>query len=249
MAFTVYPAIDIRGGKCVRLVKGDYDQETVYHEDPVEVYKMWVAQGAKYIHIVDLDGAKKGKPVNLDLVRAMVEAGKADGHQTPVQLGGGIRNMETLDAVLEAGVARAIIGTSAVENRDFVRAALAKYGDRVVIGLDCRDGYVATNGWLETATIKAIDLALELKSWGARLIIYTDIARDGMMSGPNIGEKLAFTQATGLDVIASGGVSNIDDIINVAQEKDKNIVGVIVGKALYMKAVTMDQIHREDLEC
>jgi phosphoribosylformimino-5-aminoimidazole carboxamide ribotide isomerase len=249
MTFTVYPAIDIRGGMCVRLVKGDFDQETVYHQDPVAVYKMWAAQGAKYVHVVDLDGAKQGKPAHLEIARAMAAAGVADGHRIPIQYGGGVRTMETLEKVLEAGIERAIIGTSAVEDKQFAKQALTAYGDRVVIGLDCRNGYVATKGWLETATVKAVDVANELKQWGAKLFIYTDIARDGTLTGPNIEEMVAFAKEADVDVIASGGVSKLQDLKDLAMQRDNGIVGAIVGKALYMKAVTLEQIHKEGIEC
>ena len=249
MDFIVYPAIDIRGGKCVRLFKGDFQQETVYHHQPDAVYLSWVDQGAKYVHVVDLDGAKEGRPAHLTIAKAMVEKGIAGGHRTPIQYGGGIRNLETLEQVLETGVSRAIIGTSAVEDKQFVRQALMTYGDRVAIGLDCRDGFVATKGWLETATVKATDLAVELQQWGAKLFIYTDISRDGTLTGPNVEEMLEFADSTGSNVIASGGVSNIDDLKVLSAQRGRGIVGAIVGKALYTGAVTIEQIRREGIEC
>ncbi|OEH86813.1 1-(5-phosphoribosyl)-5-[(5-phosphoribosylamino)methylideneamino]imidazole-4-carboxamide isomerase [Desulfuribacillus stibiiarsenatis] len=250
MNFTVYPAIDMRGGKCVRLFKGDFAQETVYHEDPVSVYKQWVEQGAKFVHVVDLDGAKDGKPAHLEVATAMVQAGQQDGHQTPVQYGGGIRSMETLAQILDAGIDRAIIGTSAVEDKQFVKQALETYGgERVVIGLDCRNGYVATKGWLETAEVKAVDVARELKEWGAKIFVYTDISRDGTLTGPNIEEMLHFAEEAEVEVIASGGVSNLQDIKDLADQKAQGIVGAIVGKALYTNAVTLQQVKEEGIEC
>lgn len=249
MTFIVYPAIDMRGGNCVRLFKGDFDQETVYHQNPVEVYKTWVAQGAKYVHVVDLDGAKEGAPAHLEVARSMAQASIEDGHQVPIQYGGGIRSMETLTQVLSAGVARAIIGTSAVEDKEFVKQALETYGERVVIGLDCRNGYVATKGWLETAEVKATDVAKELKQWGATLFVYTDISRDGTLTGPNIEEMVHFATEAQVDVIASGGVSNLQDIKDLAAQSHNRIVGAIVGKALYTEAVTLQQVKEEGIEC
>ncbi|OEF97842.1 1-(5-phosphoribosyl)-5-[(5-phosphoribosylamino)methylideneamino]imidazole-4-carboxamide isomerase [Desulfuribacillus alkaliarsenatis] len=249
MTFTIYPAIDMRDGKCVRLFKGDFNQETVYHQNPVEVYKTWVEQGAKFVHVVDLDGAKDGRPAHLEVATGMVQAGIEDGKQIPIQYGGGIRSMETLKQVLEAGVNRAILGTSAVEDKAFVKEALETYGERVVIGLDCRNGYVATKGWLETAEVKATDVAKELKEWGARLFVYTDISRDGTLTGPNIEEMVHFATEAQVDVIASGGVSNMQDLKDLTAVKDKGIVGAIVGKALYTDAVTLKQVKEEGIEC
>lgn len=249
MDFTVYPAIDMRGGQCVRLVKGDFQQETVYHQEPLEVYKDWVRQGATYIHVVDLDGAKSGAPVHLEIVRQMHDWREEAMHSASIQLGGGIRSMDTLEKVFAAGVQRAIIGTSAVEDQEFVKRALGQYGDRIAVGLDCRNGMVATRGWLETAGVRATEVGKQLKQWGAEVFIYTDIARDGTLSGPNVEEMLEFAAEVQCNVIASGGVSSFSDIELLHTRKQQGICGVIVGKALYTGAVTWQQIKEAGIVC
>jgi len=226
--FTIYPAIDIRGGKCVRLKQGDYAQETVYHEDPAEVAKEWAKQGAEWIHLVDLDGAKAGHPVNDELIGRI-----ARSVDVPVQVGGGMRTLRDVQHMLGLGVSRVIIGTAAIEDREFTKQLLASYGDRVAIGIDARDGYVATRGWLETSQVKAEDLAKELAEQGASTFIFTDISRDGMMGGPNVEAILRLAQVSGRSVIASGGVSQYADLEKLAQHAGEGVSGAIVGKALY----------------
>ena len=171
MSFIIYPAIDIRDGKCVRLVQGDYNQETVYNENPLEVAQAWEAQGGQWIHLVDLDGAKAGRPVNDKLIGEIARTVKV-----PVQVGGGLRTEEDVDRLLSLGVSRVILGTAAIEDRAFVQSLLAKHGENVAIGLDARDGYVATRGWLETSSVKAEDLAVQLAEHGAKTFIFTDIS-------------------------------------------------------------------------
>lgn len=249
MEFTVYPAIDMRGGHCVRLVKGDFQQETVYHQEPLEVYKDWVQQGASYIHVVDLDGAKSGEPVHLEIVQHMYRWGQQEKMPALIQYGGGIRSMDTLEKVFATGIQRAIIGTSAVEDQEFVKNALTQYGERIAVGLDCRNGMVATRGWLETASVSAVEVGKQLKEWGAEVFIYTDIARDGTLSGPNVEEMLAFADQVQCNVIASGGVSSFHDIEILQSHRGQGIVGVIVGKALYTGAVTWQQIEKAGIEC
>ncbi|MGO0063530.1 1-(5-phosphoribosyl)-5-[(5-phosphoribosylamino)methylideneamino]imidazole-4-carboxamide isomerase [Brevibacillus fluminis] len=236
MSFTIYPAIDIRGGKCVRLFQGDYAQETVYGESPLDVAKQWVAQGAKWLHLVDLDGAKAGQPVHAELVLSI-----ARSVDVPVQIGGGIRTLEDVAAYLEGGVARVIIGTAALENRAFMEQALSRYGNQIAIGLDCRKGFVATRGWLETSDVKAEDLARELVQLGAETFIYTDISRDGTLTGPNIEEIVSLARATGKQVIASGGVSVEQDLFALANYAADGVGGAIVGKALYTGAIDLAQ--------
>lgn len=234
MSFTLYPAIDIRGGKCVRLYQGDYAQETVYGESPLEVAKQWVEQGATWLHLVDLDGAKAGEPVHVELVCAIArEAG------VPVQIGGGIRREADIARYLEGGVARVIIGTAAIEDKAFVERVLRAYGKQIAIGLDCRGGYVATRGWLTTTDVTATELAQELCQFGAETFIYTDIARDGTLTGPNVEEIVGLAKATGKQVIASGGVSQLDDLTNLAQYSKDGVSGAIVGKALYTGAIQL----------
>ncbi len=234
MSFTIYPAIDIRGGKCVRLFQGDYAQETVYGESPLEVAKQWAAQGASCIHLVDLDGAKEGRPVHAELIRSIAQT-----VGVPVQVGGGIRTESDIADYLEGGVARVILGTAAIENRPFVTKVLGLYGKQIAIGLDCRGGYVATRGWLTTTTIKASELADELIALGAETFIYTDISRDGTLSGPNVDEIVGLARSTGKQVIASGGVSITEDLLALARYAQEGVSGAIVGKALYTGAIDL----------
>lgn len=239
--FLIYPAIDIRGGKCVRLVQGDYNQETVYGDSPVDMAKQWEEQGASWVHLVDLDGAKAGAPVNDGVI---LEIAQALG--VPVQVGGGIRNMEQVERYLEGGVSRVILGTSAIQNRPFVEEALARYGGkRIAIGIDARNGYVATHGWLETSEVKAEALAKELAKKGAEIFIYTDIARDGTLQGPNVAEIVGVARAAEVQVIASGGVSVMKDLENLAQYATDGVCGAIVGKALYTDRVNLTQAVKE----
>lgn len=236
MSFIIYPAIDIRGGKCVRLFQGDYAQETVYGDSPLEMAQQWVNQGATWLHLVDLDGAKEGKPANAGLIKEI-----ARSVEVPVQVGGGIRTEEQIADYLEAGVTRVILGTAAIEDLPFAERVLKRWGKRIAIGLDCRNGYVATRGWLTTTDVKAEDLAKQLASYGAETFIYTDIARDGTLTGPNVEEIVALAKATGKEVIASGGVSQLDDLLTLARYTAEGVGGAIVGKALYTGAFTLNE--------
>lgn len=233
-SFTLYPAIDMRGGKCVRLLQGDYNQETVYGDSPFDMAKQFTDQGAEWIHMVDLDGAKDGKKVNHEHVIRVAKELPAK-----VQIGGGIRSMEDVSYYLDAGVDRVILGSAAVSNPDFVREALNRYGgSRVAIGLDARDGFVATEGWLETSHIMAVDLAKRLVEEGAETFIFTDISKDGMLQGPNVEAIGELARITGKEVIASGGVSSIDDLVSLKKD-ERNIAGAIIGKALYTGRFTL----------
>lgn len=233
-AFTIYPAIDIRGGKCVRLVQGDYGQETVYDERPIEVAQRWDADGASWIHLVDLDGAKEGRPINTELIGEI-----ARSVAVPVQVGGGLRTLEDIEQLLEAGAARVILGTAAIEDRGFVETVLGKYGDNIAIGIDARNGLVATRGWLETSEVKADVLATELAAAGAKTFIFTDISRDGMMKGPNIEAIVQLAKVSGQTVIASGGVSSMDDIHALSKYAADGVGGAIIGKALYTGSIDL----------
>lgn len=236
-SFIIYPAIDIRDGKCVRLVQGDYNQETVYNTNPLEVAQDWEAQSAQWIHLVDLDGAKAGHPVNDKLIGQIAQTVKV-----PVQIGGGLRTEQDVDHLLSLGVSRVIIGTAAIENRQFVYNLLAKHGgDKVAIGIDAREGYVATRGWLETSQVKAEDLAVELAEHGAKTFIFTDISRDGMMEGPNIEAISQLAKVSGQTVIASGGVSKMDDLVRLAEHAAAGVGGAIVGKALYTGSIKLEE--------
>ncbi|KGE19851.1 1-(5-phosphoribosyl)-5-[(5-phosphoribosylamino)methylideneamino]imidazole-4-carboxamide isomerase [Paenibacillus wynnii] len=227
-SFIVYPAIDIRDGKCVRLKQGDYNQETVYNDSPIKVAKSWEEQGGQFIHLVDLDGAKAGYPVNDAIIGAI-----AANANVPVQVGGGLRSLADVEKLLGLGVSRVIIGTAAINDREFTEAVLAKYGDKVAIGIDARNGYVATHGWLNTSETRAEDLAKYLASKGAETFIYTDISRDGMMQGPNVEGILSMAATSGKTVIASGGVTTLDDLLRLNVHSASGIGGAIVGKALY----------------
>ena len=227
----IYPAIDIIDGACVRLVQGDYSQKTKFADDPCEIAMRWQNEGGEFIHIVDLDGARTGEMPNFDLIIRI-----ADKLNIPIEVGGGVRNMECVEKYLDNGVNRVIIGTSALSNPDFVKDAVAKYGDRIVVGIDAKDGMVAVNGWEEVSTTSAIDLAKQMEEIGVKTIIYTDIATDGMLKGPNVKAMEEMTEAVSIDVVASGGVSSVDDIVRL---KDTGVEGAIVGKALYTDALCL----------
>ncbi|MCZ0754362.1 1-(5-phosphoribosyl)-5-[(5-phosphoribosylamino)methylideneamino]imidazole-4-carboxamide isomerase [Anoxybacillus sp. J5B_2022] len=233
-AFTIYPAIDMRGGKCVRLLQGDYNKETVYGDSPFEMARLFAEQGAQWIHMVDLDGAKEGKRVNDRFVLEIVEHLNVN-----VQIGGGIRTEEDVAYYLENGVARVILGSAAIANPAFVKNMLATYGERIAIGIDAKNGFVATEGWLNTSNVKATELGKELASAGAETFIFTDIATDGMLSGPNVKAVVEMARATGKRVIASGGVSSLEDLRTLAAYTADGVVGAIVGKALYTKQFTL----------
>jgi phosphoribosylformimino-5-aminoimidazole carboxamide ribotide isomerase len=221
----IYPAIDLRGGKCVRLRQGDYSQETVFGDSPAATAQQWVAQGAEWLHVVDLDGAREGRPVNADAVRQIVAAG------VPCQLGGGIRTDADVSLALSWGVSRVIIGSRALSAPEWCEALCRKHPARVVIGIDARDGKVAVEGWLRGSETTALDLARRVASWPLAAVVYTDIARDGMLSGPNVEATAELARALGaVPVIASGGVTTLDDIARLARA---GLPGAIVGRALY----------------
>lgn len=239
MSFIIYPAIDIRGGKCVRLLQGDYNQETIYGDSPLAMAQQWAAQGAQWVHLVDLDGAKAGQPINDEVVCEIART-----LDVPVQIGGGLRRMEDIDRYIENGVSRVILGTAAIQDQPFAEQVLAKYGDKVAIGIDARDGYVATHGWLETSEVTAEELAKVLISKGAETFIYTDIARDGTLAGPSTESTVRLARAIGKTVIASGGVSMEQDLLELAQYAKDGVGGAIVGKALYTERINLAQALR-----
>jgi phosphoribosylformimino-5-aminoimidazole carboxamide ribotide isomerase len=232
--FVIYPAIDIRDGKCVRLVQGDYNRETVYNEDPVAAALEWEEQGAQWIHLVDLDGAKAGRPVNDELIGRIAAA-----VGIPVQIGGGLRTDDDVKRLLWLGVSRVILGTAAIEDRAFVTRILNKHGAAVAVGIDARNGLVATRGWLETSEVRAEELAVQLAAEGAQTFIFTDISRDGMMAGPNIEAIVHLAQVSGRAVIASGGVSKPEDLDRLAAHAKDGVGGAIVGKALYTGSIRL----------
>jgi phosphoribosylformimino-5-aminoimidazole carboxamide ribotide isomerase len=228
MKFTIYPAIDMRGGKCVRLLQGDYEKETVYGDSPFEMAKKFAGEGAEWIHMVDLDGAKDGKRVNNEFV---IKAAKELG--VNVQIGGGIRTEEDINHYLENGVARVIIGSIAVSNPEFAEEMVKKYGSRIAIGLDAKNGLVATHGWLNTSEVTAVELGKRFADAGAETFIFTDIATDGTLAGPNVEATRQLAIETGKSVIASGGVSSLDDLKALKSLRADGVSGAIVGKAIY----------------
>ncbi|RAL24500.1 1-(5-phosphoribosyl)-5-[(5-phosphoribosylamino)methylideneamino]imidazole-4-carboxamide isomerase [Thermoflavimicrobium daqui] len=243
MSFTIYPAIDLRNGKCVRLTQGDYGQETIYCEDPRQMVEQFIQAGAKWIHMVDLDAARTGEPINLPIIEKLVESSSV-----PIQVGGGVRNLERLHRLLDLGVSRIVIGSAAIDDPKFVRLALQVAGDKIALGIDARDGMVATHGWLQTSKVTAQDLANEMVQYGAETFIFTDISRDGMLSGVNVEAVRSLAEACGKQVIASGGVRSLEDIRKLAPYQDQGVTGVIIGKALYTHQVQLEeaiQVARE----
>ena len=225
MVMKLIPAIDLRGGRCVRLRQGDYDRETIFDDDPAAPAERWVDEGAECLHLVDLDGARDGRPVNVDAVRRIL-----DRVSVPCQLGGGVRDEATIATWLEAGIARVVIGTKALESPDWFRTMVKKYPDRLILGLDARDGRVATHGWLAESTVEAADLAAKLDDLPLGGIVFTDISRDGMLEGPNLAATEALARRVKNRVIASGGVGTLDDLARLAALP---IWACIVGRALY----------------
>jgi len=230
----IFPAIDIRNGKCVRLTKGCFDQETIFADQPVDMAVRWAEEGAEYLHLVDLDGALAGKPVNMAAITEIIKSVKI-----PVQLGGGIRTLENIAQCLEAGVQRVILGSIAVREPELVAAACKKYGDRIVVGIDAKDGLAAVEGWGVTGGISAEELAKRMAAVGVARIIYTDISRDGMLSGVNVEATAALAKASGIPIIASGGVKDISDIQGIKAMENSGIEGVIVGKAIYLGTLNL----------
>jgi phosphoribosylformimino-5-aminoimidazole carboxamide ribotide isomerase len=224
----LFPAIDLKGGKCVRLYKGDMAQATVFNDSPGDQAAKFVAAGARWIHVVDLDGAFAGKSVNADAVRAILE-----NANVPVQLGGGIRDDAAIASWLDAGVTRVILGTVALKDPDFVKRACKKFPGKIVVGIDARGGHVAVQGWAETSDMLAVDLARKFEDSGVAAIVYTDIDRDGAMQGPNVDATVAMAKAVSIPVIASGGVSSLDDLAVLKRHAKDGVAGVISGRALY----------------
>lgn len=232
----IIPAVDIRGGRCVRLVHGELDKETVYHEDPVEMGRRWEAEGAGRLHLVDLDGAFRGSMINAAVIENIVRVVKI-----PVQVGGGIRDTETAADLLERGVSRVILGTAAVTKPAVVQELCERYPGRIMVGIDARNGRVAIRGWVEEADKGAVELALEMAKLGVREIIYTDIHRDGTLQGPNLEALREMAEAVPLSVIASGGVSSLEDIKNLLALERFGVTGVITGQALYTGRIRLQE--------
>lgn len=229
----IFPAIDLYGGKAVRLFKGDYNQMTVYSDNPLEVAKKFESMGAKFLHLVDLEGAKIGKPGNLDIIKNIT--GNTDLF---TEVGGGIRNMEVASAYIDCGVDRIILGTAAVENEAFLREAIKAFGDKVAVGVDIKDGFVAIKGWTEKSQESAEDFLSKMESLGVKTVIVTDISRDGAMQGSNNALYKKLSEDFSIDLIASGGVSTVEDIKTL---RKMNLYGAIIGKAYYIGAINLSE--------
>ena len=232
----VIPAIDLRGGKCVRLFQGDFAQETVFSDDPVGVAVRWQACGAPRIHVVDLDGAASGHPANAPAIEAITQA-----VSIPVQVGGGLRTMEAVDGLLSLGVDRVVLGTAAAEDPDLVRDAIARHGEAIVVGIDARDGKVATQGWTLQGAVEAMELLRSMEGLGVSRFIYTDIARDGAMQGPNLEAIQRISDSTSAAVIAAGGVASLEHLRQLA---GTGVEGAIVGRAVYTGEVDLREAVR-----
>lgn len=230
----LYPAIDIKDGKCVRLTQGLFDNVKVYSHTPAHMARLWQDQGAAFLHLVDLDGALAGKSVNEETIKQIVEA-----VSIPVQIGGGIRSRESIKYMLDLGIHRIIMGTKAVQHPSFIKEMVETFGsDRIVVGVDAKDGMVAVEGWEKLSALHALDLCLQMKTYGVQHIVYTDITKDGMLSGPNVADTKKLTEETGMDIIASGGVSSMEDLTQLYQA---GIQGAIIGKALYEKRIDLKE--------
>ena len=228
----LYPAIDIKDGQCVRLKKGLFNEVTVYSDKPYEIAMEFEKAGAQFIHTVDLDGALKGHGVNAETIRKICES-----VSIPVQMGGGIRTLDNIQEVLDLGVSRVIIGTKAVDNPDFIKEAILRFGaEKIVVGVDAKDGLVAIEGWEKVSDKTALSLALAMKELGVKTIVYTDISKDGMLSGPNVSQTKLLSDKTGINIIASGGMSCMDDLENI---NNAGIHGAIIGKAIYEKCIDL----------
>ena len=237
----IFPAIDLRGGKCVRLIQGDFDKETVYSDDPQATALKWQAMGAKFLHVVDLDGARAGSPQNISAIKNILDA-----VVIPIEVGGGIRTLDDVEKLLALGVRRVILGSVAVENISLVEDAAKKFSDKIVVGIDARNGFVATHGWEKSSAVKVDELAKKIVAAGVKTIIYTDIAKDGMLSGVNAETFAELAKNSGAEIIASGGVKSIEDIRALKAAK---IAGVIVGKAIYTGALDLATAIAEAESC
>lgn len=233
----IYPAIDIQKGKCVRLRQGVKEDSTIFSEDPSQIALKWQNKGAKKLHIVDLDGAFEGEPKNVKTIQQILM-----DVVIPIQVGGGIRNAETVEKYLSMGVDQVVIGTKAVESPEFIAELVKSFKSRVIIGIDAQDGFAAIQGWTEKTNMKATDFAKEMQHLGVKKIIYTDIAKDGMLQGPNFKAMEEMVCAVKMEVIASGGISKVEDVKNLSKLESKGLTGVIIGKALYTGAIQLEEV-------
>ena len=232
----IMPAIDLKEGQCVRLLQGDPSQKTVYSEDPVQMARHWEAKGAECLHVVDLDGAFSGLPKHLDLIGEIARA-----VQIPIQVGGGMRSLETIGAFLERGVHRVILGTKAVGSPGFLEEACRRFERRILLGIDARGGYLSVEGWTQATSLRAVDFAQEVSHYPLGGIIYTDISRDGMLKGPNLHALGEMAKATSLPLIASGGISSLEDVRAIMALEGKGVIAMIIGKALYSGRIDLSE--------
>jgi len=237
----VFPAIDLKNGKCVRLMQGQKDAETIYFDDPVDVALNWQSKGAQFLHLVDLDGAFDGQPKNLELIKKIVEA-----LDIPIELGGGIRNLDIAKEYIDIGISRIIIGTQAVKDFTFIENLLDLYDDKVCVSIDAKKGIVCTEGWVESSNIEALELASKLERYGLSTLVYTDISKDGMMTGPNFEMLGVLNNHLNMDIIASGGISSIEDMKRL---KSMGLYGAITGKALYEGTIDLKKLLEELKSC
>jgi len=235
----IIPAVDVKNGKCVRLIQGRADQETIYSDDPVAMAGHWDEEGARLIHVVDLDGAFDGIPKNADLIKNIIYNSSVD-----IQVGGGIRTLEAIETYVNAGAYRVILGTIAQSDPKFVEKACKQFPGKITVGIDARDGFVAVKGWLEVSTQKATDLVKQMEPLGVAEFIFTDISRDGMLQGPNLDSVREFAGSTKLPVIASGGVGCLQDISNLLELESHGVSGIITGKALYDKSISFGDARK-----
>lgn len=233
----IIPAIDLKEGKCVRLLQGDPRQEAIYSENPVEMARQWEEKGAEFLHVVDLDGAFSGVPVHLDLIGRIAKA-----VQIPIQVGGGIRSLESIMQVLQQGAKRVILGTRAVGSPLFLKEVCRRFEGQILLGIDARGGYVATEGWTKSTKLKAMDFARQVSRYALDAIVYTDISRDGMLEGPNLAGLSEIAGAISLPLIASGGISSLDDVRAIMALETKGIVAMIIGKALYSGRIDLGEV-------
>ena len=236
----IFPAIDIKDKKCVRLVKGDFDNKTEYDMSPIEQAGKYKDHGFKNLHIVDLDGALKGETVNIDIIEEIV--GKFD---LKIEIGGGVRNFESIHKYVDAGVEKVILGSAAIKDNNFLKEACQKFPDKIALGLDAKDGYLSVSGWKENSNLKTLEFLKDVNDYGASRLIYTDINRDGMKLSPNFEETENVANNSNCPVIISGGVSSIDDIKKAKELGNKNIEGIIVGKAIYDGDIKLDELAKE----
>jgi phosphoribosylformimino-5-aminoimidazole carboxamide ribotide isomerase len=237
----IIPAIDLKDGHCVRLEQGEMDRATTFSEDPAAMARQWVKQGARRLHLVDLNGAFAGKPVNEEAIKAIVEE---MGDEIPVQLGGGIRDLDTIERYLDDGIRYVIIGTAAVKNPGFLHEACDAFPGHIIVGLDARDGKVAVDGWSKVTDHDVVDLAQRFQDYGVEGVIYTDIGRDGMLTGVNIEATVRLAQALHIPVIASGGITNLDDVRNLSAVASEGIMGAITGRAIYQGTLNFAEAQK-----